>query len=514
VPVRPLSLAFRAALIAALATLFYARTIDFAFAYDDDLVVLRNPAVTGHAWGAIATAPYHQGPDVRTPSGLYRPLTLWSLAANHVLSADRPWSYHLANVLLHAAAAALVLVCGEAVGLSALAATAGAAVFAIHPVHVEAVANVSGRAELLATLGFLGSFLAFARCRNPAGRVTVPGQFATCGLGAAALAAKENAITFVAVAAAWEALRPVAPGSPGRRRVAPLNLAPSLVLAGSYLALRLAVLGGLGLAPGAVTPIENPVVGLAPLPRAWTVLATFGRAVSLLVTPVRLAPDYGFAEIVPVRSLLDPGAAVGLLFFLACLAGIAIAWRARPELAFVGVLGLATWSIVSNAFVTIGTILGDRLLYLPSVAVCLLAGAAIAAAVRRFRWRGAGVPVAAAGLLLAARDPGQHPCPQQPRAVPRGARRARPGRGPARPGARPRPRRRPRAAQPRRDSARARGRGHGGLVRAPRARPRSGQPGRAGPAGADPLSGASAPTRPRIPRRSRPGSSPRRWPRP
>ena len=402
-PVRPLSLAFRAALIAALATLFYARTIDFAFAYDDDLVVLRNPAVTGHAWGAIATAPYHQGPDVRTPSGLYRPLTLWSLAANHVLSADRPWSYHLANVLLHAAAAALVLVCGEAVGLSALAATAGAAVFAIHPVHVEAVANVSGRAELLATLGLLGSFLAFARCRNPAGRVTVPGQFATCGLGAAALAAKENAITFVAVAAAWEALRPVAPGSPGRRRVAPLNLAPSLVLAGSYLALRLAVLGGLGLAPGAVTPIENPVVGLAPLPRAWTVLATFGRAVSLLVTPVRLAPDYGFAEIVPVRSLLDPGAAVGLLFFLACLAGIAIAWRARPELAFVGVLGLATWSIVSNAFVTIGTILGDRLLYLPSVAVCLLAGAAIAAAVRRFRWRGAGVPVAAAGLLLAAR---------------------------------------------------------------------------------------------------------------
>src|SRR5262249_53446632 len=159
---------------------------------------------------------------------------------------------------------------------------------------------------------------------------------------------------------------------------------------------RFAVLGGLGLGPGAVTPIENPVVGLAPLPRAWTVLATFGRALSLLVTPVRLAPDYGFAEIVPIRSFLDPAALVGAFLLVGCLTGIAVSWRTRPELAFVGAFGFLTWSIVSNAFITIGTILGDRLLYLPSVALCLLAGAAIASAVRRVGWSRVSVPVAAA----------------------------------------------------------------------------------------------------------------------
>ena len=87
----------------------------------------------------------------------YRPLCVLTFRLNYLLSGLDPFSYHLTNVLLHAGVTALyVLTVRKAVTscpsdvllLSGL-------LFAVHPIHTEAVAGVVGRADVLACLFFL-----------------------------------------------------------------------------------------------------------------------------------------------------------------------------------------------------------------------------------------------------------------------------------------------------------------------------------------------------------------------
>ena len=368
--------------------MIYASTLGFGFAYDDATVVTHHPLVESEAWGAIARSAYHVGTDVRVPTGAYRPLTIASLALNHVVSGTNPWSYHLTNVLLHALVSALVVLLAVQLGLSPGAALAGALAFAVHPVHAEAVANVAGRAEGLSTVLALSALIAYTRRRLMVFAILLGG----------ALLAKENVVTIIGVVALWELLRPRPQESASlaaRMRAAALPLVAAAIPIAAYLAARVAILGGLGLAPGSVTSIENPIVGLAPLPRAATVLSVFGRAVSLVLTPVRLSPDYGFAEISPALTFLAPGPILGAVFLLGLAGLLAWTWRRAPTVAFLTAASLVTYSIVSNAFVVIGTVLGDRLLYLPSVFVCILFGVAVSAA----RARG-GRMVAIAGVTI------------------------------------------------------------------------------------------------------------------
>lgn len=366
----------RCAIASGIAILLYLPTVRFGFAYDDASVVESHPQVTGHLWGAILTSPYHVGEYVRVPTRLYRPLTIASLAANHAVSGLNPWSYHLVNVLLHTLAASLVLALALELGLTAGAALVSALAFAVHPVHVEAVANVAGRAELLSTVFALLALIGYVR-----------GKLVTtaCLLGTALLA-KENVVTLFGVIALWEALRPAPSGRDGlsaRARAAVMPFLAAAAPIAAYLAARFAVLGGLALVPESITPIENPVVGLSPVSHLATVLAVFGRAASLILTPVRLSPDYGYADITPSSSLLQPGPLVGGVLFLGLLALIAFCWRRAPRVAFLLGAILATYAIVSNAFVLVGTVLGDRLMYLPSVFACILFGLSASAAASR-----------------------------------------------------------------------------------------------------------------------------------
>ncbi len=391
---------------AAAAIAVYANSLPNGFALDDPAVVAGNPLVTGQSFAAIFSAPYHHGPAQTTPTGLYRPVTTLSFALNHALGDLRPAGYHAVNVVLHALVSALVLLLGLELGLAPAAALAGALLFAVHPVHSEAVANVSGRAELLAAAFFLGALLVFARGREEGGRLRGSSLACAAALSLLAMLSKEHAVTFVGVAAAWELLVRREPGvslpaflrarRPELLRTFSVLLLPVL----AFLAARGAVTGTLLLPPGAVTPIENPAAGLPLLERWALALAAAGRYARLLVFPRTLSPDYSFAEIVPVRSLLDPwllaGAASAIAFAVALVAAMR---RSRPA-AMLLLLALLAFSVVSNFPFTIGTILAERLLYLPSVGLCLLAGTAWPLAARRTGRRTAGA--LAAIVLLAA----------------------------------------------------------------------------------------------------------------
>jgi tetratricopeptide (TPR) repeat protein len=221
-----------------LASFLYANSLHGGFTLDDKYVVMNNPVVRSAAldldrllatdyWGTpITAAASHKS---------YRPLTVLTVWLNHRAHGLDVRGYHVVNVLLHALASVLVFYVAKAImrigapaGVSDRAqhptAAWAALLFAVHPVHVEAVANVAGRAELLSACFYLATFLAASQWRSGAqGKVTLEhtSQAATWPrmcfrlavtaiLLVASVACKESGITALVVAAAANTLDEVA----------------------------------------------------------------------------------------------------------------------------------------------------------------------------------------------------------------------------------------------------------------------------------------------------------------
>jgi tetratricopeptide (TPR) repeat protein len=348
-----------AGLVVGAALLAYANGLTGSFVYDDRRIIEENPRVHGLSRAAeLLTTPYW---GTLRKDGLWRPLTLFTYAANAALTGLDPFFFHLVNVLLHAAVSLAVLFLGRRV-LPPAAAAAGAVLFAVHPVHTEAVTGIVGRAELLAALFVLLALLLHARAR--------PGPAALLGIAAlqlAGLLSKENALALPLVALTLDLAL-------GRRP----RLAPLLAMAAAaalYLGARALVLGG------HLRPPEAPLIPLAQLPaadRVLTALKLQGLYLWLLAFPRDLVIDRSEPQIAPVHGLSSAG---GLLVLagvaLAAVALVVAARRSRPLLAALLFHGAAL-ALVSNVFFAIGTNFGERLLYLPSVAFSLALGGLLA----------------------------------------------------------------------------------------------------------------------------------------
>lgn len=155
-----------AAMLVCLAAIaVYALSVRSGFAYDDVPLILLDPRV--HSLGnlpAILTQPYW--PVGGQELSIWRPLTTLSFAADWAVSGGAPAWFHLSNVLWHAAACILVL-CLLHELFAAPAALAGALLFAVHPVHVEAVANVVGRGDVISAVFALAACLLWIRPHAP-----------------------------------------------------------------------------------------------------------------------------------------------------------------------------------------------------------------------------------------------------------------------------------------------------------------------------------------------------------
>jgi Flp pilus assembly protein TadD len=142
-----------------------------------------------------------------------------------------------------------------------------------------------------------------------------------------------------------------------------------------YLLVRLSVVGGLGVPQ--TFYLDNPLVVEPALPRIATALVVFGEGLLHLVWPVGLSPDYSYNAIPVVRSLWDWRllATLGVLTLLtygmthggvrSIVRPVAVAWY------------LIALLPTANLVFPVGTIFGDRLLYLPSVGFCLVSGLAL-----------------------------------------------------------------------------------------------------------------------------------------
>ena len=178
------------AIAIALATLVaYAIALSNGFAFDDVVLIPGDARVTGSQFGALLTQSYWA--DARL--ALYRPLTSLSFGLDWYIGKGLPAWFHFTNLLWHMLASLLayrLLTRFFAVG----AALAGGLLFALHPVHGEAVANVVGRGELIAATFFLAACVVWTSELSARTRATL-----TAVCYALAVFAKESSVVLPAI---------------------------------------------------------------------------------------------------------------------------------------------------------------------------------------------------------------------------------------------------------------------------------------------------------------------------
>ncbi len=380
-----------AASVALAAVAVYANSLANGFAFDDVAIIGDRSLVhgLGRLW-EIVTAPYW--PEAAFNSGVYRPLTLLSFAVDWQVWGGSPFGFHLTNILVHAVVSGLVVLLLLRF-FPGWAAWAGGMIFAVHSVHTEAVANVVGRGELFVALFVLIGCLVYTRAVRE-GRLSLAatGLIALCY----ALAGLSKEVGFVMPGLLLATDLPLLAGGADRRRFARLRLPLYVVLTGVLALLFLVRWSVLGAALESIPDRAFTMDDSFPT-RVFTMARVWPRYFELLIFPLHLSADYSPAVILPADHVTLAGV-VGFLLVVAVVVVAVATFRRTPELALAVVWAGLALLPVSNLVLTAEIVLAERTLYLPSVAVAVVAGLALARApVGRRGWVAAAL---AAWVLL------------------------------------------------------------------------------------------------------------------
>jgi hypothetical protein len=375
--------------VACVAVAMYLPTLRNQYVYDDLEIVVRNPLMRSFAtFPKLLTSPYWY-----STGNLYRPVTSLTLGLDYVLGGGSAVVSHVVNILLHAGVTVMVGLLASR-WLPRYAAVVAALVFAIHPVHVEAVSTAVGRAELLCAATMLALTLLVTR-QAP---ITLKARAATAMLAALSLGSKE--IGVVAPAVAFLAASAI----PAQRRAAWQWSLAALAGAVPMLVMRLIVLGTLGGDPthpafkvGSLVAVKGLALGMS--------LRAFSAVMLPTAAPIDAAP--------PLQQAIAPSVAQALLGAAIVLAIGVVVLRhfRRPTLVTLSVaIAAAAWAPTSNLLFSSGVVLAGRTLYSPSIGVALLAGvlAAVAMQCRSLPLRavigGAGAAWIVVAVIVTSRD--------------------------------------------------------------------------------------------------------------
>jgi len=345
--------------VAAAALVVHLGALANGYAMDDVFIVAFDPLV--HHWSGLWRAfvePYWHWP-ASFGVAMYRPLAVASFALDHQL--DHVAWLHAVNLLWHAGASVAVAATLKRWTESAPAALFAGILFAVHPVHVEAVANLVGRSELMATLfTLLAVYAALAHDR----------LWWSLGALCLGLLSKENAAVAPGLIV-WGWLLGFGRVSPGRRWA---YVAGWAAVAAAYFVVRGAVLGG----HEQLFYLAPVFRGAGPLPIRLTAVAALADVTRLLLFPLSLRVDYSPAERTLAASPIDPRFLAGLACLIAWVGMVWLAWRRgrRVEAFGLGLVGLALLPSANFLFPT-GVFLAERSLYLPSAGLAIAAGAGL-----------------------------------------------------------------------------------------------------------------------------------------
>jgi hypothetical protein len=283
------------ALALAIVTAFaYVPVLDAGFLnWDDPAYVSGNPGIRSLSWQTVAWA------FTTFQEGIWHPLTWLSLALDHALYGLGPRGFHLTNLLLHVTNTVLVFLVWErltgALGASALV----AALFGLHPMHVESVAWVTERKDVLSACFWLLTMAAYVRFVRVG---TWTAYLLVVLTYAAGLLAKPMLVTlpFVLLLLDYWPIRRLS-------RSAVAEKLPLLALA-----LAVAVVSVAAVADVGAQAIPDPI---PPLARVANALVSCVKYLALTVWPGRLSPWYShpWFEGAPLSIASVGGAAVLLL---------------------------------------------------------------------------------------------------------------------------------------------------------------------------------------------------------
>jgi protein O-mannosyl-transferase len=370
-----------AAVLMVLAFALYAIGINYGYVLDDEMVFWKNEYVQKGFGGLreIFTTDSFMGffkeQKFLLEGGRYRPLSLATFAMEvGMFGPGNTTISHGINILLYGLTAVLLYrillglfpVKEGGVWYFSLPFIA-AAVFTLHPLHVECVANIKGRDEILALLGGLGALWATLKYFDTQKIWWLLLSAVALFLG---MMAKENALTFVAVIPLTVAL--FTPVSVGRSLKAAF---PLLLAAVAFVLVRYEALGYiLSHSKTTVSDLMNdPFLGMNSSDRLATIFLTLGWYIKLLFVPHPLTIDY-YPYHVPRVSWTDWKAMLSLVAYAAMGIWALMNLRKNKIPAYAILFYLLTLSIVSNLFVSVGTFMNERFLYMPSVAFCLVVG--------------------------------------------------------------------------------------------------------------------------------------------
>ncbi len=358
-----------AVLVAVMALLPYTNALTAGFTLDDGPQIRENAAVVGGVDVIrILSSPLF-------PGDLYRPLTTFTFAVNERLTPGKPAAFHATNVALHASVTLLVLALALRLFRSPPLAGTAAALFAVHPIHTEAVTSLVGRAELLA--GLFGLLALLTAVPGEAGESTGRRrlrQLLSVTAFSLALFSKESALTFLPLIVLFritcrgESLR-----HGFRHELRTLDWLPYALCAGLFLWLRTAVVGAVS-APLPIKPLNNMLAFVGwdvRLPSAIAILWDYCR---LLSFPLVLSADYSYDQVPLVHAWTDPR----LLGGIGLIAGaLALTRHPCPAVRFAAAFPFIALALTANVLFPIGTIKAERLLYVPSVGWVLLVAYAL-----------------------------------------------------------------------------------------------------------------------------------------
>jgi tetratricopeptide (TPR) repeat protein len=344
----------------------YLPSLDNNPVYDDVFLIVRDARVnTQGEWKRIWQSDYWPG---ARPSFTYRPLTTTSYAAVARMGGPGVTLQRVVNLALHAGCSLAVFFLAGVLGLSSRASLVAGLLFALHPIHSEAVYLIVGRGELLAALLGLIFIWGVLAEWNPALLGLVLG---------AALLSKENAIMVPALGFVLYGFKFCEKQIKALQRSAVRLLAIALPAVGGLFILRYQVFGTFFSPKGYVDPLYNSLADIQGPFRLVNALWVQVLYLKAMLWPFPLRADYSFNQVELIGSLLDIRVAVlaGLIF---AVLGLAIYRGRRWRLEIGGMIFffLALFP-VSNLIVTVGITFGERLAYLPSVGFCLAAGSLI-----------------------------------------------------------------------------------------------------------------------------------------
>jgi Flp pilus assembly protein TadD len=386
----------------------YSNSLDVPFVLDDHANIVDDPGVH-----AVELAPA----QLARAAGGFPLADRWlaraSFAVNHAVHGLAPAGYHVVNLAFHVGAALLLLLVARRI-LAAVrfgdgperdrAAAIAALLFAVHPVHTQAVTYVVQR---MTSMGAFFALLALALWLDARERTGRPRWWRAATAAVAwwlAVSCKENYVVVPAVAVLVEWVAGPAGGAEVRTR---RRLAAAV--GGAAVALAAAI--SLAYWPRIVQ--MSAELGIPIGQRLLSQPRVLVHYLSLLALPLpgRLHLDYAFQ---PSTGLLDPPSTVAALAAVVALAAIAVRGRARAPLVTLAVGWFLVALVVEQTFLPIDLVFEHRL-YFADAGIFVAAGAGL---VRWVRVPRAGAWAAAAPLaaLLAAgtvarnevwRDPAQ-----------------------------------------------------------------------------------------------------------